>query len=87
MKGDKKMRIQKKIKSRQARGLGKYDAPLFIQYKKGITSFYRNETSPYKTNTMQHREWSRGWNVAYAENLKKVKHAEARRRSEKIHAG
>ena len=39
MKGDKKMRIQKKIKSRQARGLGKYDAPLFIQYKKGITSF------------------------------------------------
>ena len=81
------MKIQKKIKSRKDRGLGKYDAPLFIQYKRGITSFYRNETTPYKIDTMQHREWSRGWNVAYAENLKKVKHAEARRRSEKIHAG
>ena len=79
------MRVQKKIRSREARGLGKYDAPLFIQYKKGITSFYRNETTPYKIHTMQQREWSRGWNVAYAENLKKVKHAEARRRSEKIH--
>ena len=79
------MKLQKKIRSREARGLGKYDAPLFIQYKKGITSFYRNETTPYKIHTMQHREWSRGWNVAYAENLKKVKHAEARRRSEKIH--
>ena len=76
-----------KIKSRAERGLGKYDAPLFIQYKKGINSFYRNEESPYKANTMQHREWIRGWNVAYFDNVKRVKNAEARRRSEKIHAG
>ena len=81
------MRVQKKIKSRESRGLGKYDAPLFIQYKKGLSAFYRNESSPYKETTMQHREWIRGWNVAYFDNVKRVKNAEARRRSEKIHAG
>ena len=80
------MRVQKKIKSREARGLGKYDAPLFIQYKKGLSAFYRNESSPYKENSMQHREWKRGWDVAYAIKLKEVKNAETRRRSEKIHA-
>ena len=43
--------------------------------------------NPYNSNTMQSREWSRGYNSAYAQQLKKVKHAEDRRRSEKIHAG
>jgi|TARA_R110000796_G_C14206560_1_gene392620 hypothetical protein len=80
------MKVKQKIKTREQRGLSKYDAPLFIQYKKGLSAFYRNEPSPYKTNTMQHREWVRGWTVAYFENLKRVKNNELRRGSEKVYA-
>ena len=32
-------------------------------------------------NTMQYREWQRGWNDAYVQKLKKVVNAEARARS------
>jgi hypothetical protein len=75
---------QKRL-SKKERGLGKYDAPLSIQYKKGMSAFRRNESSPYSTTTMQYREWLRGFNVAYVINLKKVKQYEARRRSKAIH--
>jgi len=37
-------------------------------------------------NTMQHREWQRGYNFAYAKQLEKVKREEARRRSQEVHA-
>jgi len=80
--------------------LSKYDAPLRIQFERGFNAFKGRQfvktvkgsrlimtENPYNTNTMQSREWSRGYNSAYAKQLEKVKRDEDRRRSEKIHAG
>jgi len=68
-------------KTRKERGLGKYDAPLRMQYEKGYTDFKRGRVSnPFHQDTMQFREWNRGFNVAYFEQLKKVKEYEARGR-------
>jgi hypothetical protein len=67
-------------------GLSKYDAPLRIQFEKGVIAFNRGFIkSPYNINTMQYREWQRGFNFAYAKNLKKVKENENRRRGKKIY--
>ena len=53
--------------------LGKYDAPLIIQYKRGIDDFYRGKVAnPFHKDTMQYREWERGFNKAYFDKLKKV---------------
>ena len=66
-------------------GLGKYDAPLRIQYQWGYEAFKRGgrlvkrgkrmlfeENRPnIDPNTMQYREWQRGWNDAYYEQLEK----------------
>ena len=68
--------------------LSKYDAPLKIQFSKGMTDFKRGRlTNPYHSNTMQAREWERGYNLSYFQKLERVKRDEDRRRSEKIHAG
>ena len=87
-------------KKKRNPSLSKYDAPLRIQYERGYNAFKGKQfvktmkdskiimtENPYNPNTMQAREWSRGFNSAYAKQLEKVQHAEARRRSEKIHAG
>lgn len=60
------------------RGLTKHDAPLKIQWRRGYDAFYRGSkyTNPYKENSMQSREWERGYNKAYFETLRKVKHEE-----------
>ena len=66
-------------------GLGKYDAPLRIQYQWGYDAFKRGgrlvkrgkqirfeENRPnIDPNTMQYREWQRGWNDAYFEQREK----------------
>ena len=66
-------------------GLSKYDAPLRIQYQWGYAAFKRGgrlvkrgkrilfeEHRPnIDPNTMQYREWQRGWNDAYFEQLEK----------------
>jgi len=66
-------------------GLSKYDAPLRIQYQWGYDAFKKGggfkrvgkrkvfvESRPnLDANTMQYREWQRGWNDAYHENLEK----------------
>ena len=67
-------------------GLSKYDAPLRIQFEKGVIAFNRGFIKrPYNINTMQYREWQRGFNFAYAKNLKKVKENENRRRGKEIY--
>ena len=70
------MKQKKKVLSRQERGLGKYDAPLKLQFNQGMTGFKFN--NPYNSNTMQHREWQRGYNSAY---YKQATRNESRRRS------
>ena len=85
MRGKKKM-IQQKRKRNP--NLSKYDAPLKIQFTKGITDFKRGKlTNPFHPNTMQAREWLRGFNTSYFQMLERVKSGEFRKRSEKIHAG
>ena len=92
------MKMQLKNRKRNP-NLSKYDAPLRIQFERGVKAFKGKQhlktiednkiiatTSPYSVNSMQHREWQRGYNFAYFKNLKRVKNAEARRRSEEIHA-
>ena len=80
MKKRQKIKVIKKKKnlSRQERGLGKYDAPLKLQYNQGITGFRFNKKNPFPAKTMQHREWQRGYNFAY---FKQVEKNEARKRS------
>ena len=61
----------------QRRNLSKYDAPLSIQFGWGYKAFKRGSLdSKLKQNSMQHREWQRGFNTAYFENLNKVKQRE-----------
>lgn len=76
-------------------GLGKYDAPLRIQYQWGYEAFkhggklfkvnnktvFQEHRPAMDSHTMQAREWQRGWNDAYYEQLEEVKHNEARGRS------
>ena len=74
------------IQTNRRRNLSKYDAPLRIQFEKGVIAFNRGFIkSPYNINTMQYREWQRGFNFAYAKNLKKVKENENRRRGKEIY--
>ena len=73
----KQKRNQKNL-SRKERGLGKYDAPLKLQYNQGLTGFRLNKKNPFPKSTMQHREWQRGYNFAY---YRQAERNEARRRS------
>ena len=67
------------------KGLGKYDAPLRIQFQKGYDSFKRGRMkNTFHPNSMQSREWDRGFNSAYFQNLKKVKNYEYRKRSKRV---
>ena len=64
--------------------LSKFDAPLRLQYERGIKSFRKGKVkSPYPLNTMLHREWQRGFDFAYFVNLKRTKKYEARTRGKR----
>jgi len=63
----------KKNLTREERGLGKYDAPLKVQFQRGYEDFKRGRvSSPFHRDTMQYREWFRGFSKAWFENLKRV---------------
>jgi len=69
-------------KYRNRNNLGKYDAPLIIQYKRGVDDFYRGRVvNPFHKDTMQYREWERGFNKSYFEKLGKVYKYEQKRNS------
>ena len=71
--------------SRKERRLGKHDAPLKIQYMKGYDGFiYGKIRNPYGSDTMLYREWERGFNTAYYDNLTRGRH-ELRKRSKDFH--
>jgi len=41
-------------------------------YYEGITGFKGNKTNPYPTDSYKYKEWERGYNNAYFQNLEKV---------------
>jgi len=44
--------------------------PLQVAFDMGKNAFYRGIfDSPYKKTSFLHKEWQRGWNVGYFENL------------------
>ena len=74
--------------TRKQRGLGKYDAPLKFQFEKGYTDFKHGRVfNPFHKDTMQCREWLRGFNKAYFEQLKRVKEYELKARSRAVSEG
>ena len=77
-----------KFLSRKQRGLGKYDSPLKYQYEKGYHDFKHGRVfNPFHKDTMQHREWLRGFNKAYFEQLKRVKEHELKARGRAVSEG
>jgi len=75
-------------KTRLQRGLGKYDAPLRVQHQMGYAAFKHGRmTNPFSDDTMQYREWNRGFDRAFYDNLKRVKDHEIRTRSRAIPQG
>ena len=79
----------KRMLTRKERGLGKYDAPLKVQFQRGYEDFKRGRVNnPFHMDTMQFREWNRGFNKAFSENLKRVtKHEQTRDRGKKLVEG
>ncbi len=79
----------KRMLTRKERGLGKYDAPLKVQFQRGYEDFTRGRVNnPFHMDTMQFREWNRGFNKAFSENLKRVtKHEQTRDRGKKLVEG
>jgi hypothetical protein len=50
--------------------------PLHIQFDKGKYAFKKGWLgNPYDSSTIQGKEWQRGFNAAYFENLKGVSNA------------
>ena len=75
-------------KTRAERGLGKHDAPLRVQFQMGYDNFKRGKLiNPFHEDTMQYREWHRGFNKAFYDNLKRVKTYEAKRGSGTVPKG
>ena len=55
-------------------------------FEQGRTAFYKGRiTSPYNRDTYNDKEWQRGFNRGYFENLEKVKQNEHRRGSKGTH--
>ena len=80
--------MQQQKKRKRNPNLSKYDAPLKIQFTKGMSDFKRGKiTNPYHSNTMKSSEWLRGCNTSYYQRLERVKRDEARRRGEKRQVG
>jgi hypothetical protein len=66
--------------NRKNRGLGKYDAPLRFQFDQGYSAFKRGkQLNPFHKDTMQYRDWERGSNKAYFDQLKRVREYESTR--------
>ena len=54
--------------------------------EKGSRAFWKgNLINPYNTGTYRNKEWERGFNKAYFEQLNRVKKHESRRGSKRVH--
>jgi hypothetical protein len=67
------MRIKEKVK------------PLNSKYYKGFNDFKKGKIySNYSIDTIDYKEWQRGWNAAYFENLEMINGNEAAKRIRKV---
>lgn len=58
----------------------KFKAPLIHQFQQGQKDFKRGKiTSPYRLGSDRDKEWQRGFNDAYFENLEKSTWTSARK--------
>ena len=73
------------IKHMYERGYSTFTSRPYTRKVKGARVIIA--TPPKKANLLERKEWERGYNAAYFNQLEKVKKDEARRRSEEIHAG
>mgnify|MGYP003624416097 FL=1 len=73
---------------RESRGLGKYDAPLKLQHQMGYSGFKRGRiANPFSEDTMQYREWNRGFSKAFYDNLSRITKDETTTRSRSVLKG
>ena len=73
---------------RESRGLGKYDAPLKLQHQMGYNGFKRGRiANPFSEDTMQYREWNRGFSKAFYDNLSRITKDETTTRSRSVLKG
>jgi hypothetical protein len=73
---------------RESRGLGKYDAPLKLQHQMGYSGFKRGRiANPFSEDTMQYREWNRGFSKAFYDNLSRITKDETTARSRSVLKG
>ena len=79
-----KKKSQHIIKHMFDRGYLSFTSKPYIRKVKGTKVIIA--TPPRKANELEQKEWQRGYNAAYFNQLEKVKKDEARRRSEEIHA-
>ena len=77
-------RPQHIIKHMFDRGYASFTGKPFTRIVRGAKVIIA--TPPKKSNALEQKEWERGYNAAYFNQLEKVKKDEARRRSEEIHA-
>lgn len=45
----------------------------------GVKGFYKNLGNPYRAGNHNYREWERGFNKAYFENLRKIEDEDRKR--------
>lgn len=53
---------------------------VYSPFDKGYEGFKRNRTNPFNKDTHSYREWERGYNASYFDNLKLVKERENAKR-------
>lgn len=53
---------------------------------KGYKSFWKGHiVNPYNVGTYRNKEWERGFNKAYFEQLRRIKKYESKRRGGRVH--
>ena len=62
------------MRQRHKKGKRSNSAPLKIQFEAGPRAFHNGKLkNPYPSYHMRHKEWERGFNLAYFKNKNKLK--------------
>ena len=62
------------MRQQHRKGKRSNSAPLKIQFEEGQRAFHNGKLrNPYPSYHMRHKEWERGFNLAYFKNKNKLK--------------